>query len=232
VKAVILAAGEGKRLGRITSDIPKPMIEVNGKPILEHNLDMCRKAGVKDIYINLHHLPDKISNYFNNGSNYGVNIKYNFEAELLGTAGAILPFKNYLKNDPFFIIYGDNYLFFDLMEIKVFHEEMNADISILFHWRNNVNNSGVAVFDKSDRIKQFIEKPLKRNYSGDWVNAGIYYIEANDIFDLIQPKDDYGFDIFPKMLNMNYSIFGYKTTADLIAIDTPELLAESSKNKK
>ena len=74
------------------------MIEINGKPILEHNLDMCRKAGVNDIYINLHHLPDEIRNYFGNGSNYGVNIKYNFEPDLLGTAGALLPFKNNLKD--------------------------------------------------------------------------------------------------------------------------------------
>ena len=90
---MILAAGEGQRLGEITNKIPKPMIEINGKPVLEHNLEMCRKAGVNDIYINLHHLPDKIRNYFDDGSNYGVNIKYNFEPDLLGTAGALLPFK-------------------------------------------------------------------------------------------------------------------------------------------
>ena len=224
MKAVILAAGEGKRLGGITKKIPKPMIEIDGKPILEHNLDMCRKAGVNDIYINLHHLPDEIRNYFGNGSNYGVNITYNYEADLLGSAGALLPFQNNLKDNPFFVIYGDNYLHFDLMDIKLFHEKMKADISVLFHWRRDVSNSGIAIFDSKDRINKFIEKPLETYYNGGWVNAGIYYIEANDIFDLINSRDDFCIHTFPKLLSMNYNIFGLKTSADLIAIDTPELL--------
>jgi NDP-sugar pyrophosphorylase family protein len=224
VKAVILAAGEGKRLGVITNKLPKPMIEINGKPILEHNLDMCKRAGVNDIYINLHHLPDKIRNYFGNGSNYGVNIIYNFEPELLGSSGALLPFQNNLKDNPFFVIYGDNCLSFDLMDIKLFHEKMKADISVLFHWRSDVSNSGIAIFDSKDRINKFIEKPLETDYNSDWVNAGIYYIEANDIFDLINSHDDFGIDTFPKLLIMNYNIFGLKTSADLIAIDTQELL--------
>ena len=226
---MILAAGEGQRLGEITNKIPKPMIEINGKPVLEHNLEMCRKAGVNDIYINLHHLPDKIRNYFDDGSNYGVNIKYNFEPDLLGTAGALLPFKKNLKDDSFFVIYGDNYISFDLLHLKSFNEKMNADISILFHWRKDVSNSGIAIFNNKDRITKFVEKPVDPNDNGDWVNAGVYYIETCDIIDLIEIKDDFGVDIFPRLLNMDYDLYGLKTAADLIAIDTPELLVESSK---
>ena len=98
MKAVVLAAGRGQRLGELTKTLPKPMIEINGKPVLEHNLEMCRKAGVHDIYMNLHHLPDIIRNYFGDGSKYGVHITYNYEPDLLGTAGALIPFKNELKN--------------------------------------------------------------------------------------------------------------------------------------
>ena len=229
---MILAAGEGQRLREITKKIPKPMIEINGKPVLEHNLEMCRKAGVNDIYINLHHLPDKIRNYFDDGSNYGVNIKYNFEPDLLGTAGALLPFKNNLKDDSFFVIYGDNYISFDLLHLKLFNEKMNADISILFHWRKDVSNSGIAIFNNKDRITKFVEKPLDPNDNGDWVNAGVYYIETCDIIDFIEIKDDFGVDVFPRLLNMDYDLYGLKTPTDLIAIDTPELLLENSKKFK
>ena len=228
VTVIILAAGKGKRLGELTKKLPKPMIEIDGKPVLEHNLEMCRKAGVNDIYINLHHLPDKIRNYFGDGSKFNVNITYNFEKGLLGTAGALLPFKNSLKDDPFFVIYGDNYINFDLSELKLFHEKKKADVSILFHWRSDISNSGIAIIDSNDRISTFVEKPLDTNHNGDWVNTGIYYIEANDIINLIQPNNDFGVDIFPKLLSMDYKIYAFKTSIDLVAIDTPELLGNSS----
>ena len=158
MKAVILAAGTGSRLGKITHQLPKPMIEVAGKPLLAHNIDMCRNAGISEICINLHHLPNVIKNYFGDGSEFGVNINYNYEPSLLGTAGALLPFQNILKNGPFFVIYGDNYISFDLMDLKYFNEKINADISILFHWRNDINNSGIAEFNPDSRIIKFVEK--------------------------------------------------------------------------
>ena len=203
------------------------MIEIHGKPVLEHNLEMCREADIHEIYINLHHLPDLIRNYFGDGSKYGVNITYNYEPSLLGTAGALLPFQNNLKEDPFFVIYADNYICFDLLDLKLFNEKMNADISILFHWRKNIINSGIAGFDSKDRITKFIEKPLDNNVNGDWVNAGFYYIKACDIIDVIETKDDFGIDVFPKLLKMDYNLFGLKTSADLTAIDTPESLVKS-----
>jgi len=226
MKAVVLAAGRGQRLGELTKTLPKPMIEINGKPVLEYNIEMCRKAGVHDIFINLHHLPDIIRNYFGDGSKYGVHITYNYEPDLLGTAGALISFKNELKNEPIFVIYGDNYISFDLLDLKLFNEKMNADISILFHWRKNVSSSGIAVFNKKNRIMKFIEKPLNGN-NGDWVNAGIYYLENSDVIDKIKINDDFGLDVFPKLLDVDYDIFGLKTQAQLIAIDTPALLAEN-----
>ena len=155
MKAILLAAGKGQRLGELTIRNPKPMIEINGKPILEHNIEMCRKSGINDIYINLHHLPDIIRNYFGDGSKYGVHITYSYEEDLLGTAGALIPLKNKLENEPLFVIYGDNYIPFDLNELIFFNEGKKADISILFHWRENVGNSGIAEFTNKDRIIKF-----------------------------------------------------------------------------
>ena len=117
MKAVVLAAGKGRRLKNLTVNLPKPMIEINDKPVLEHNLEMSREADIHEIYINLHHLPELIKNYFGDGSKFGVNITYNYEPDLLGTAGAVLPFKSNLGDDPFFVIYGDNYICFDLLDL-------------------------------------------------------------------------------------------------------------------
>jgi NDP-sugar pyrophosphorylase family protein len=89
IRAIILAAGKGERLKEITENIPKPMIIFRGKPILQHNIELCRSFGIKDIFINLYHLPEKITDYFGNGGKFGVNIKYSYEKELLGTAGAV-----------------------------------------------------------------------------------------------------------------------------------------------
>ena len=117
MKAVILAAGKGERLGNITQRIPKPMIPINGKPILEYNIELCKKNGIDEIFINLHHLPHKIKKYFGDGSRFGVRIKYKYEAEILGTAGGVKNFQEDLGTDPFFVLYGDNLIDMDLFFI-------------------------------------------------------------------------------------------------------------------
>jgi len=229
MKAIILAAGKGERLGVVTKKLPKPMIEIHGKPVLEHNLNMCRNAGIEDICINLHHLPYKIRDYFGDGSKYGLNITYNHETQLLGTAGALLPFHEILNEEPFFVIYGDNYMNFDLLDVKSYNDKKKADITVLFHWQNNISSGGIASFDKQDRVNKFIEKPSSYPKKGDWVNAGIYYIEKGDIFEYINPFDDFGFNVFPRLLENNYNIYGLKSNKNLIAIDTPELLLRNFK---
>ncbi|MDP6133005.1 MAG: nucleotidyltransferase family protein [Candidatus Marinimicrobia bacterium] len=225
MKALILAAGIGSRLGEISKQLPKPMIEVNGKPILAHNIDLCINADVHEICINLHHLPHVIKDYFGDGSEFGVNITYNYEPSLLGTAGALLPFQDILKDDPFFVIYGDNYICFDLVDLKLFNERMKADISILFHWRRDINNSGMAKFDSNGQIKNFIEKPISTSIIDGWANAGVYYIERSNIFNIVNEKDDFGYNFFPKCLSKGFKLFGLKKNINLTPIDTPDLLS-------
>ena len=231
MKAVILAAGRGIRLGKITSNLPKPMITIDNKPILQYNLEMCKKSGIKDIFINLHYLPNKIRNYFSDGSNFGMNITYNYEEELLGTAGALLAFKKNIGEEPFFVIYGDNYTKFDLLDLKLYNQEMNADVSILYHWRSNITNSGISLFDEDSRVKKFIEKPKEIDNKDDWVNAGIYYFSNSHIINEIEKYDDFGKDLFPKLLGLGYNIFGLKKSVELIAVDTPELLKNNLANQ-
>ena len=145
----------------------------------------------------------------------------------LGTAGALIPFKEKIIPTPFFVIYGDNYINFNLLELSDFNNKFNGDISILFHWRKDVSNSGVASFDKNGKITKFIEKPVDNYKNGGWVNAGIYFIHLDSIFFRIKEKDDFGINIFPKLLKENVKLFGLKTDSKLSAFDTPELYAEN-----
>jgi NDP-sugar pyrophosphorylase family protein len=223
LKAFILAAGKGERLGSLTETVPKPMLELAGKPILEYNILMCKKAGVHDIFINLHYLPNKISDYFGDGKKFGVNIQYNYENELLGTAGGILFFINNFKEEPYFVIYGDNYTEFDLLELKTYHESVNSDFTIALHWVDDISHSGVVQLGVNSEIVKFIEKPILDQIEGGWVNSGIYLINPKVIDDLVKQYSDFAKDIIPLALNREQKLYGYKIKNDLWAIDTPAL---------
>jgi NDP-sugar pyrophosphorylase family protein len=231
VKAVILAAGVGSRLGEITRNIPKPMLLVGGKPVLENNIMLCEKAGIKDIYINLHHLPEVISGYFRDGSNFDVKITYFYEKEILGTAGALLPMVKSLKESPVIIIYGDNYFEIDLNAVIDFHNLKSSEFTIVVHKRDDVKNSGVVMFDEDLAVTCFVEKPTNGNINSKWVNAGVYVI--NDVSVLkkyIKEKEDYGRDIIPALIKNNHRVFAYQLDSELWPIDTPEMLERTKKN--
>jgi len=230
LKAIILAAGKGSRLGNITKDTPKPMIMINTKPILEHNIRMCKEAGITDIHINLHYLPEKIKKYFHDGSKFGVNIKYNYEPEILGTAGALIPFLNEIRDEKFFVIYGDNYFSFNLLELESFHKKMNADISILLDWREDISQSGVVSLDNNDRVIRFIEKPNSQDVKSRWISAGIYLLNPSIDFEIFKSGFDFGFDVFPALLENKCKIYGLKTKNKMITIDTPQMLNNALNN--
>jgi len=220
MKAVILAAGIGSRLGKISKELPKPMLIYNKKPLLYHNIIKCREAGANEIFINLHHLPHKIKDYFGDGSDLGVNIKYSYEKELLGTAGAIKNFSEDLKNSEFFVLYGDNYSKMDLKKLVSFHREKRSNITIALFFRNKVSLSGIVKLD-NDRIIDFREKPKIKDDIFEWVNGGIYFFNKNILNELdMKPKKDFAFDIFPSKINKDERIFGYKCTSELITVDT------------
>ena len=226
---VILAAGKGSRLGPITQKIPKPMIKVDGRPILEHNILMCKNSGVKEILINLHHLPLIVKNYFGNGSKWGVKINYQFEPTLLGTAGTVRNFQD-LLDTKFFVIYGDNYFSFNLLDLESFHKKMNADISILLDWREDISQSGVVSLDNNDRVIRFIEKPNSQDVKSRWISAGIYLLNPSIDFEIFKSGFDFGFDVFPALLESNCKIYGLKTKNKMITIDTPQMLNNALNN--
>jgi len=223
LKAFILAAGKSTRLAPLTVSIPKPMLEIAGKPILEHNILMCKKAGVDEIFINLHYLPDKITDYIGDGSKYDLKITYNYEPRLLGTAGGLLYFLKWLQHEPYYVIYGDNYSNVELSDIKVYHDSVVSDFTIALHWVKNIKNSGFVELDKVGKVNKFIEKPKIDNITGGWVNSGLYMINPGVINALIKEKSDFSYDIIPWLVRRKKNIYGYRMKNKLWAIDTPEL---------
>lgn len=228
MKAVILAAGVGNRLKVVTNTIPKPMIIINGKPLLEHNILMCKKAGVSKIFINLHHLPDKIISYFGDGSEFGVNIVYHLEKTLLGTAGSVNYFLDQMCNESFYVVYGDNYSNLDLTVLRKFHTKNNSDFTVVLYWKEDVSHSGVAELDSDNQIVRFIEKPKHYRGKSRWVNAGIYMINSNILRGKMFSQSDFSQNIIPALLEQQYHILGFKTDQQVYSIDTPELLEKVS----
>lgn len=247
MKTIILAAGKGERLGELTRSIPKPMLKIRKKPILEHNIEWLRDHGIRDIYINLHHSPDAIRSYFMNGKKWDVNIKYSHESKLLGTAGAVRKiaedfwikrsggkdkYKSYPGlHNPFLVIYGDNLFEYDLKEIINFHERKKGIATVAIYEKDNVNQSGIVLLNDKNRIMKFIEKPRPDEVVSHLVNTGLYILEP-EVLEYISPNKvlDFGKNVFPQMIQNDESIFGVIFKGGLTAIDTPFLYKQISNN--
>jgi len=239
MKAIILAAGKGERLGNITKAIPKPMICVGKKPILQHNIELCKKYGITEIYINIYHLGESIIEYFGDGSRFGVKIYYSIEERLLGTSGGVkhisetyvtsfkcdnkTSFEKQVQSDAFFVIYGDNLSDYNLLKIRDFGIKKKSLVTIAFHYREDVLNSGVSDFDNNGKILTFIEKPKEGQTSSHWVNAGIYYFHPKILDYIPMGYSDFSENIFPFLLEQNIEMFGICENVSLKAFDTIEM---------
>jgi len=221
MKALLLAAGEGTRLGALTSHRPKPMIEIGGRPILEYNVRLLARHGYRDVVINLHHCPSVITSHFGDGSAFGVNISYSFEPTLLGTAGAA---KNVFRpsGGPFLVIYADNLTNCNLSELAEFHRSKNAAATMALIYRENATASGVAELGSDQKLVRFVEKPQSHQVFSPWVSAGILLLEPK-VLDFIPatPPSDFGRDVFPALLAADLPVCGFKLSDGLWWIDSP-----------
>lgn len=234
MKAIILAAGTGERLKGVVDDIPKPMIKIKGKSILEHNIEWLKKFGIKEIYINLHHLPQVIQDSLRDGKKWRVKISYSYEPKLLGTAGGVREiidkYWNSVDVSAFLVVYGDNLLNFDLNKIIEFHKLKRGMGTICLYRRQEISQSGIAVINDNDKIIKFIEKPNLKETISNLINTGVYIFEP-EILNYI-PKDgvsDFGKDIFPEVIERKGKIYGIVMDGELIAVDTPGLLQKAVK---
>jgi len=213
MRALILGAGLGTRLSPQINKINKVMVKIGKKPLLYYHLELLKKYGITDIWINLHHLPHSIKAYFGDGTRFGVKLNYSFEEKLLGTAGAL---KNPLsgieeefRKGQFLVVYGDNLTDFDYSELVNQHGKKKSIMTIGLYKSETPWTKGVVETNSQERVLKFVEKPPQAEISSDLVNGGVYlcepklleYIPSGGLF------SDFGFDIFPKLLEQNFPIY-------------------------
>jgi NDP-sugar pyrophosphorylase family protein len=222
MKGLILAAGEGTRLRPLTLDRPKPMLDVGGRPILEHLVALLRVHGVTEIAINLHYKPEAIVSHFGDGSRFGVSITYSPEERLLGSAGAARQLATFL-DEPFIVLYGDVLTDLDLTDLAARHRAASATATIALYEVEDPTRVGIVSVDAAGRVTSFVEKPPASLDLGRLANAGIYVVEPT-VLELIpsgQPFD-FGHDVFPLMLKRGLSIHGRPAEGYVLDIGSPE----------
>jgi len=231
MKAFILAAGLGTRLRALGLDTPKVMVPIGGKPLLEHHLELFKRQGIRDFIINLHYLPEKITDYFGDGSKFGVTITYSREPELLGTAGAVKKMENELRDGTFLVFYGDNLVRLEFASLLEFHRARQAWATVALFASPEPWTGGVVETDSSGRVLRFVEKPDPKQVSTNLISAGIFVIEPQVLDEIPSGRFyDFGRDVFPTLLAKGLGVYAMKPDAYIRDIGTPERLANAQKD--
>jgi NDP-sugar pyrophosphorylase family protein len=230
-KAFILAGGKGTRLRPITYEIPKPMVLIHGRPLLEHTLDLLKKYDIRDIVLSIGYMGDKIKEYFGNGSKLGIKITYVEENEPTGTAGALRLAKPLLDNCNFIMINGDNLYNIDYVEL-IQSSLTNASIAtIALTTVADPSKFGVAKM-KGNKIVDFVEKPTIENAPSKLINAGIY-VFTSKIFEYI-PNKHFSMietEVFPELIK-NDQFYGYIMEGQWLPAGTLEEYEQAIKEWK
>ena len=195
---LLMAGGRGARLMPLTQNCPKPLIKINGKPLLEITLEKCIQAGLKNFYISVHYLSDQIINYFGNGEKWDISISYLHEEKPMGTAGALSLLPKTI-NHPILIMNGDILTKINIPQFIDFHENNCADITIAGSEHYYTSPYGVIEVEGIN-FKSIIEKPTFKNF----INAGIYIINPSIINDLNNKEYLDMPDLLNKRLGENY----------------------------
>ena len=225
MRGMVLAAGLGTRLRPITYEMPKPMVPVLNKPVMEHILRLLARHGFEETIANLHWFPDLIEGYFGDGSACGVSLTYSREEALLGTSGGVRNVADFL-GDSFLIISGDALTDIDLTAMREFHQSHDGVATLATKRVEDTSQFGVAITGSDGRIQGFQEKPDPAEALSDLANCGIYMFRS-EIFDFFPapgtskaagPGDPDGFadwamDVFPRLLDGDVPFYSHEIEA-------------------
>ncbi len=225
--AYILAGGRGTRMRPFTYEMPKPLIPVKGKPLVQHILELLRKYEIRDVVMSIGYLGDKIRDYFGNGSKLGLNITYIEEKDELGTAGGLNLAKDILKEN-FLMFNGDVLANIDLQDLIAFHHEKRGLATIALTPVEDPSRFGVARL-KGDRILEFIEKP--QTTESKLINAGVYVLDPKVIKYVPKGKAMMEKDVFPKLAKKG-KLYGYSFDGQWFDTGTYEAYENAIKNWK
>jgi len=225
MKTVILAGGKGTRMGDLTRQIPKPMVRLAGKPILEHQIELARRYGCTDIVLLIGHLGQTIEDFFQDGSRWGVTIRYRREETPLGTAGALKEIEDWLDDD-FLVFYADIVMDVDLAALAAFHRRAKAVGTLVVHPNNHPHDSDLLELDPQSRIVAFRPKPRDPGVCHrNLVNAALYAFSPEILRHIPAGRfADLGRDVFPQIVSSCRSLFGYNTAEYLSDVGTPDRL--------
>jgi mannose-1-phosphate guanylyltransferase len=223
MKAMILAAGKGTRVRPITYTIPKPMIPILQKPVMEFLLELLRQHGFDQVMVNVSHLANEIESYFRDGQRFGVQIGYSFEGRIepdgtlvgdaLGSAGGMRRIQDYnpFFDDTFVVLCGDALIDLDLTKAVKWHKEKGAIATVIMKSvpKEEVSSYGVIVTDEDGRVKAFQEKPPVEEAISTDINTGIYIFEP-EVLNYIPSGQEYdiGGELFPKLVEMGAPFYG------------------------
>lgn len=229
MKGMILAAGEGRRLRPLTDHVPKPMLPVAGRPLLEHTITYLRDCGVTDLAVNLYHLPQVVIDYFGDGSRWGVSLHYSVEEQLLGSAGGVKRLQSFF-DDTFIVFYGDLLTWADLRPMIELHRRTGVLATMGLYHVPDPWNRGIVQLDEAKNVVRFVEKPPRDQVFSNLANAGIYVLEP-EVLNRIPAEQvyDFGHDVFPGLLADGIQVAGYVIEDLLIDIGLPEKYEEANR---
>src|SRR5918912_3273548 len=235
MKAIIMAGGQGTRLRPLTSNQPKPMIRIANLPCMEHIVNLLANHGITDIAATLQFMPDEIQDYFGDGSDWGVNMRYSIEDAPAGTAGSVKMAEQQLdlRGERLLIISGDALTDADLMQVVRFHEEKSAEVTMVLKSVENPLDFGIVITEGDGRISRFLEKPAWGQVFSDTVNTGIYLLEPSATSEIPDPEEgeyDFSKELFPKLLDAGRPLYGYITEDYWEDIGTLEQFASAQRD--
>lgn len=213
MKAMILAAGVGSRLDPLTRNLPKPMVPIVNKPVMEHIVELLARNGFSQIMVNLYYHGDQIEGYFGDGSRWGVNIQYSHEDRLWGDAGSVKRCEEFF-DDTFIVIGGDDLADIDLNRLVKQHKEHKALCTIALSLVDDPAEYGIVLINERGKITRFLEKPKGEVIFSNMANTGVYVFEP-EIFEMIPRGMAYGFgnNVFPRLLEQKRRFYGYLTSS-------------------
>lgn len=210
MRAVLMAGGSGTRLRPLTCDLPKPMVPILNRPIAEHIINLLKRHHITEVVATLHYLPDVLRDYFQDGSDFGVQMTYAVEEDQpLGTAGCVKNIAE-LLDETFLVISGDSITDFDLTAAIEFHKQKKSKATLILTRVPNPIEFGVVISDEENRIRRFLEKPSTSEIFSDTVNTGTYILEPEVLEYLpCNVECDFSKDLFPLLLDKDEPMYGY-----------------------
>ncbi len=207
MKAVVMAGGFGTRIQPLTHSIPKPMLPILNKPMMEHTMVMLKDLGITEFIVLLYFKPEVIQDYFKDGSDLGIKITYIIPDDDYGTAGAVKLAQELIADENFIIISGDLVTNFDFKKIFDYHKEKKSKLTITLTSVENPLEFGVVIANKEGKIEKFLEKPSWGEVFSDTINTGIYIIEP-EILEYIPEHENFDFakDLFPLLMSKGIDI--------------------------